>query len=235
MSRVLSRVLLGQGFTAEPLGKRVAFCRPAAAKPPPVLAAFLAVFLAFLPAVCALPGGALAQPAGASDAPGARMLALVNAERAKEGQPPLAFEARLHAAACRQARDLARGGPLSHRGSDGSDLGERVTAAGYPFAMAAENLAAGITTPDETVWLWSGSPGHRRNMLTPDFRDAGIAHLPGAGGEVWVLVLGTQRAASAIPLEAQKPRNTKQNAGQSAVQERAAPHDLRGDKPLTCY
>src|SRR5690349_1369782 len=189
---MMSRVLLGQGFTAEPLGKRVAFCRRAIAAGPPILAMFMAVFLA----IFALSDGAAAQPAAVAEAPTARMLALVNAERAKEGQPPLALEARLNAAACRHARDLARGGPLSHRGSDGSDLTERVTWAGYPFAMAAENLVAGVATPDETVWLWSGSPGHRRNMLTADFRDAGIAHLPGAGGKIWVLVLGLQRAAS---------------------------------------
>lgn len=223
----MSRVLLGQGFTAEPLGKRVAFCRRKAATAPRILAVFLAIFLAIL----TMSGRAMAQAATVSDAPAARMLELVNAERAKDGQPPLAFEARLNAAACRHARDLARGGPLSHRGSDGSDLTERVTWSGYPFAMAAENLVAGVTTPDETVWLWSGSPGHRRNMLTADFRDAGIAHLPGAGGEVWVLVLGLQRTTSETPLTAQKPRNSPQNAQQHG----ASSHDLRGDKPLTCY
>lgn len=209
-----------------------------AATAPRILAVFLAIFT--------LSGGAMAQPATVSDAPAAQMLALVNAERAKEGQPPLAFEARLTAAACRHARDLARGGPLSHRGSDGSDLTERVSWSGYPFAMAAENLVAGVTTPDETVWLWSGSPGHRRNMLTADFRDAGIAHLPGAGGEVWVLVLGLQRTAPDQPLmdrplmdqpvidrsmTAQSPSNSPQNARQDGP----SPHDLRGDKPLTCY
>lgn len=219
----MSRVLLGQGFTAEPPGKRVAFCRRAAAIALFILPVFLAIF--------AMSRCAVAQPAGDSDGLGTRMLELVNAERAKVQQPPLAFEARLTAAACRHAKDLARGGPLSHRGSDGSDLTDRLTGSGYPFSMAAENLAAGIATPDETVWLWSGSPGHRRNMLTADFRDAGIAHLPGAGGEVWVLVLGRQRVVSDTPPAAQKPRNTLQNAQQDTTQR----HDLRGDKPLTCY
>jgi uncharacterized protein YkwD len=224
---MIFRVLLGQGFTAEPPGKRVAFYRRMAA-----IALFsMALFPGVFPAILAMPGLAVAQPAAVSDTLGARMLELVNAERAKVQQPPVAFEARLTTAACRHAKDLARGGPLSHRGSDGSDLTERLTGSGYPFAMAAENLAAGIATPDETVWLWSGSPGHRRNMLTADFRDAGIAHLPGAGGEVWVLVLARQRAASNIPSAAQKPRNTPQNRQQTA----APPGDLRDDKLLTCY
>jgi uncharacterized protein YkwD len=111
---------------------------------------------------------------------------------------------------------------LSHRGSDGSDLGDRLARTGYPFTMAAENLAAGVTTPDETVWLWSGSPGHRRNMLTAEFREAGIAHLSGAGGEIWVLVLGTPQPAAAGRRPPEAP-----NAREST--------DLRGDKGLTCY
>lgn len=228
---MIFRVLLGQGFTAEPPGKRVAFYRRIAA-----IALFSTVispvsFPVSFPAIFAMSGRAVAQPASVSDPLGTRMLELVNAERAKAGQPALAFEPRLTAAACRHARNLARGGPLSHRGSDGSDLTDRLTGSGYPFSMAAENLAAGVATPDETVWLWSGSPGHRRNMLTASFGDAGIAHLPGAGGEVWVLVLGLQRAASDVPSAAQKPRNTPQKAQQTPI----PPGDLRGDKLLTCY
>jgi uncharacterized protein YkwD len=151
-------------------------------------------------ALAALP--ARGQPAG-PDEKSVRMLALVNGLRAEAGQVALAMEPRLTAAACLHARDLARGGPLSHRGSDGSDPADRLARTGYPFTMAAENLAAGVATPDETVWLWSGSPGHRRNMLTADFREAGIAHLAGAGGEVWVLELGVMR-----PQGAQRPGET---------------------------
>ena len=211
------RVLLGQGFTAEPPGKRVAFCRGTAAKH-----LFSLALLAVAILGAATVAGHAADPAGHADEPSARMLALVNDERAKAGQPPLTFDARLNAAACRHARDLARGGPLSHRGSDGSDLTERLSWSGYPFAMAAENLAAGVPTPDETVWLWSGSPGHRRNILTSGFRDAGIARVTGAGGQIWVLVFGT-------------PRSVSGDKAQNAAQNRAKTADLRGDNALTCY
>ena len=174
-------------------------------------------------AVFAAATGWAADQAAGPDELSARLLTLVNAERAKAGQPALAFEARLNAAACLHARDLVRGGPLSHRGSDGSDLTGRLVRSGYPFAMAAENLIAGVATPDETVWLWSGSPGHRQNMLTSEFRDAGIAHRPGAGGEVWVLVLGTPQSVSGAAAPGRQGLNTTQ------------PGDLRGDKALTCY
>jgi uncharacterized protein YkwD len=175
--------------------------------------------------VIAAIGPAEAQPAAADD-PNVRFLALVNAERAKAGQPALTLEPRLTMAACWHAIDLARGGPLSHRGSDGSGLGDRLARSGYPFAMAAENLAAGITTPDETVWLWSGSPGHRRNMLTAEFGEAGVAHRTAAGGDVWVLVLGTRR----VPAGDRRKENIE-----NTVQSDDFPDDLRGDNAITCY
>jgi uncharacterized protein YkwD len=134
-------------------------------------------------------------PAAGREDKSSRLLELVNTARAESGLMGLTLEPRLTMAACRHAQDLARGGPLSHRGRDGSDIGDRVLRSGYDFAMAAENLAAGVPTPDETVWLWLGSPGHRRNILTADFHHAGIANL--ATGDVWVLVLGAVRTGRA--------------------------------------
>jgi uncharacterized protein YkwD len=94
---MMFRVLLGHGFTAEPKGKPAAFCRRVAG-----------TFGALV--VIAAVGQAAAQPAAVDD-PNARLLALVNAERVKAGQPALTLEPRLTTAACWHAIDLARGGP----------------------------------------------------------------------------------------------------------------------------
>lgn len=186
---MMLRVLLGQGFTAEPRRKPAAFCRATR-----VMA--LAAMTALLTPVW---GALAAEPDGKTT----RLLELVNTARAESGLVNLTLEPRLTAAACRHAQDLARGGPLSHRGRDGSDIGDRVLRSGYDFAMAAENLAAGVPTPDETVWLWLGSPGHRRNILTAGFHHAGIANIP--VGDVWVLVLGGARTDRAPPPDSQRP------------------------------
>lgn len=231
--------LLGEGFTAERHGKRVVkpavFCPNSVGRsrePDPPQSRQCrgllprALLAAAVVVACLLPFTAVARDGTAKDIGGddgktAHMLALVNAARAESGLAGVVAEPRLAAAACRHARDLAKGGPLTHRGSDGSHLSDRLVGAGYEFAMAAENLAAGVTTADETVWLWLGSPGHRRNILTPDFRQAGVARLTGAGGEIWVLVLATPQASAAtIPPSAQ----TGKQSG-----------DLARDKPLTCY
>lgn len=171
------RLVSGQGFTAQPARKPAALCRQLG-----VMA--VALLLGHL---MSLAGALAAAPAD----PVNRMLALVNGARAETGLTPLSLEPRLTAAACRQAQDLSRGGELTHQGRDGSDLGRRVAESGYTLALAAENLAAGAPSPDETLRLWLASPGHRRNILTAEFRHAGIAYR--APGAVWVMVFGALR------------------------------------------
>ena len=150
------------------------------------------------------------------------MLAAVNAARGEEKLPPLTLNERLNTAACRQAKDLAGRAlsdveALSHQGSDGSTLASRLQDAGYGYRAAAENLAAGVADPRETVRLWLASEGHRRNMLNPAFREAGAAHLgprvsPGGNRQgpmdVWVLVLAAPGGGDPMTSsEAKNPRD----------------------------
>ncbi|HEU0069735.1 MAG TPA: CAP domain-containing protein [Alphaproteobacteria bacterium] len=160
-------------------------------------------------------------PSPAWAAPADDMLAAVNAARAAQSLKPLTRDGRLDAAACRQAKDLGRHElfdveSLSHRGSDGSDLGQRLREAGYVFRTAAENLAAGIADPAKVVSLWMASDGHRRNILTADFREAGMAQVrstltPGGsrGGpqDVWVLVLAAPLGSASGPATAKNPND----------------------------
>ena len=105
-----------------------------------------------------------------------RMLAEVNQERAARGLLALSLNVRLSAAAKAHAEDMAANDFLAHSGSDGAELAARLDRADYVYAAAAENLASGAATPEEAVRLWMGSPGHRQNILTPDFREAGFGH-----------------------------------------------------------
>ena len=140
-----------------------------------------------------------AAAAGGTDLEGG-LLARINAVRAAEGLPPLEAAARLSLAAQAHAEDLAARGVLSHEGADGSRLRTRLARAGYPFRLAAENLAQGVATPADAVSLWLASPGHRRNLLLDGIRELGIGHAvrrpppPGiATGDFWVVVLGRRK------------------------------------------
>ena len=130
------------------------------------------------------------------------MLAQVNTMRAAHKLPRLRIDPRLTGAARMQAEDMAKHGFLSHRGSNGSTLGERAQAAGYRFASIAENLAAGSIAPEVVVNDWAHSPGHRRNLINPEFSDAGIGYAhrqqddPDGFRHYWSLVLGRSLEAN---------------------------------------
>ena len=66
------------------------------------------------------------------------------------------------------------------------DAAARARAAGYCYRALAENIAWGIPSSDQVVEGWLNSPGHRRNILTPQLREYGLA---GADG-YWVMVIG---------------------------------------------
>jgi uncharacterized protein YkwD len=67
---------------------------------------------------------------------------------------------------------------LSH---DNTDTGEtpfdRMSAAGYPWNFAAENIAAGQRSPREVVDTWLESDGHCANMMSPEFEDMGVGYV----------------------------------------------------------
>ena len=109
----------------------------------------------------------------------------VNGFRAKVGGAPLKHSGVLQQAAERHLRDLARRRVLSHRGADGSSLGERVRRAGYRYCIVAENVAHGQGDVGEVILGWASSEGHRENLLNRQVEEFGFAQ----ADRYWVLVL----------------------------------------------
>ncbi|MFJ6569215.1 CAP domain-containing protein [Streptomyces sp. NPDC091292] len=134
--------------------------------------------------------GAPASAAPASAAV-ARVVALVNSERGKAGCSPLTLNAKLAKAAQDHSADMASNRNMSHTGSDGSDPGERITRAGYSWSTYGENVAYGYSTPEQVMDGWMSSPGHKRNILTCDFKEIGVG-LAQPGG-YWTQDFGTAR------------------------------------------
>ncbi len=131
----------------------------------------------------------------------ARVLAQVNAYRVRNDLPPLRADRRLARAALAHARDMADNDFFAHEGSDHTHSGVRARRAGYDWRAVGENIAGGLSSPEDTVAGWMASAGHRQNMLNPVFRDAGIGHVFRAAddGDVryrhyWTLVLATTAA-----------------------------------------
>ena len=102
------------------------------------------------------------------------VLRLVNIERAKVGAPPLRKEAPLSMAARTRAREQEI--LFSHTRPDGSSWLTVLLEYGVNFWSAGENLFVGPTTPEAAVRGWMNSPGHRENMLNPNFTRMGVGH-----------------------------------------------------------
>lgn len=95
----------------------------------------------------------------------AEMLNNLNSVRRSAGQPPLRTNNRLNNAAQRHSDDMARNQFMSHTGSDGSTMGQRITATGYSFSRAGENVARGQRDVSGVMNSWVNSPGHYGNII----------------------------------------------------------------------
>ena len=72
-----------------------------------------------------------------------------------------------------------------------------MTAAGYPWSWAAENIAAGQTTPAAAVAGWLASPGHCSNIMDPNLEQLGVGYVYGPSSDwkhYWTQNFGTPTA-----------------------------------------
>lgn len=120
----------------------------------------------------------------------------VNRFRTKNGLKPLILEAHLMLAAKRHAQDIIRDYRLSHKGSDGTLVEDRVVATGYRYKLVAENIAASRSTFRGTVEQWQISKCHRYAMTLPRLRHAGVAYVYSSTGRRnppfrhwWILIM----------------------------------------------
>ena len=116
---------------------------------------------------------------------------LVNVERAARGLVPMVWDQRLELAAQRHSDDQAAMSQTSHTGSDGSNLGVRLSRVGFAWRAASENVASGQTSAASVVSAWMNSPGHRANILSANTR-VGVGFAVGTDGRTyWTQVLAT--------------------------------------------
>ncbi len=98
---------------------------------------------------------------------------LTDRERAANGRATLAWDPALAAAARAHAEDMRDNGFIGHISARTGDLGDRLHHAGYAFAYASENIAR-ATSLWEAMASLMRSPGHRRNLLSPEVTRIGI-------------------------------------------------------------
>jgi uncharacterized protein YkwD len=106
------------------------------------------------------------------------MLQLVNRERARRGIGPLVADTALRVVARAHSTDMFERGYFSHNTPEGEDPFGRMRAAHIDFMTAGENLALAQTLSIAHTGLMH-SPGHRANILNPEFHRVGIGIIEG--------------------------------------------------------
>lgn len=118
----------------------------------------------------------------------ARMLELVNAERTRRGLRALRADPELVPVARAHADDMFERRYFSHVTPEGTDPFARMRRGGVRFVVAGENLALAPTLELAHRGLMD-SPGHRANILRPQFGRLGVGILDGGRRGVMVVQL----------------------------------------------
>lgn len=112
---------------------------------------------------------------------------LLNRARLDAGADPLAWSPALAQVAEGHALEMYLEGYFSHRSPASGMVRDRLEAAGITYVVAGENLALAATVTDVHAGLMD-SPGHRENILRPEFSRAGVAVVAGPLGLMTVEV-----------------------------------------------
>lgn len=113
-------------------------------------------------------------------------LCLLNRERTTRGLKPLKIDRNLTKAAVAHSQDMVRRTYFEHESPNGRTPFDRILATRYVPRGATwtlgENIGWGtesLAQPIALVKAWMNSPGHRRNILDPRFREIGIGIVVG--------------------------------------------------------
>jgi uncharacterized protein YkwD len=122
----------------------------------------------------------------------AAVVCLINVQRVSRHLPALTENSRLDRSAQGWTNTMIRSGTFWH----GANFSARITAVGFDWSQAGENIATGFTTPRSVVNAWMGSTGHCQNILDPSFSavGTGVGRNPvgkaSSGGAAWTQDFG---------------------------------------------
>ena len=103
-----------------------------------------------------------------------KLLQLHNRERLKRKIPRLRRRGALSKTAQSYAQTMDENDHFSHTGPDGSTFSERIKKETKGLKAMGENLAFGQQSPKAVHKAWMRSPGHKKNILSRNFRYVGF-------------------------------------------------------------
>ncbi len=134
-----------------------------------------------------------------NEPPGHALVRLTNQKRANRGLPPLKAASELMDSAQFHGNWMANHDCFAHTCSGEPYWVTRIENAGYlNHTYLGENIAAGYTSSGAVIDAWMDSPGHRDNLLSVDFREAGGGYAFSGSAyyyHYWTLDLGARNGA----------------------------------------
>lgn len=115
-----------------------------------------------------------------------QVVQLVNQERAKHGLKALTHRADLKNVAHKKAEDMINSNYFSHTSPNYGSPFQMLKTFGISYRSAGENIAKGQKTPQEVMNAWMNSPGHRQNILKPEYDSIGVGFYHSAWVQMFI-------------------------------------------------
>jgi hypothetical protein len=170
------------------------------------------------------------------------LLQSTNNHRANHGRVGLKIHQALNSAAQAKANDMITRNYWSHNTPDGQEPWFFVSAAGYKYEKAGENLAYGFLTSSDTVAGWMNSSSHKQNMLDSAYTEVGFgfansSNFNGSGQQTVVVamygkpqVLSQSGQSPPSPAQAAQPKPAAQP--QSEFKKANGPSNALTEEPV---
>ncbi|MYL32521.1 SafA/ExsA family spore coat assembly protein [Pontibacillus yanchengensis] len=114
------------------------------------------------------------------------VIRLTNEERAKYGLPALKADWQLSRVARYKSRDMRDNNYFAHNSPTYGSPFQMMKSFNISYRKAAENIAAGQTSPEAVVKAWMNSSGHRKNILDKELTYIGVGYAKGGSyGHYW--------------------------------------------------
>ncbi|GGO04007.1 CAP domain-containing protein [Saccharibacillus kuerlensis] len=108
-----------------------------------------------------------------------KVIYLVNLERRKAGLKSLSINTKTSRASSLKAKDMSRKNYFNHTSPTYGSPFNLLKLQKISYRTAGENLAMGQRSPESVMKSWMSSPGHRKNILNPNFKSIGVSYYNG--------------------------------------------------------
>jgi uncharacterized YkwD family protein/spore coat assembly protein SafA len=113
------------------------------------------------------------------------VIRIVNVERANRGLTQLSANWQLSRLARYKSADMVKFNYFSHYSPTYGSPFEMMTNFGIKYSAAGENIAMGQPTPKSVMTAWMNSPGHKANILSPNFKEIGVGVCKNSSGQIY--------------------------------------------------